>query len=112
MESEWAVFKASIAEVAGSSCGQKVIGDWWTPAVKETFKLKKEAFQVWLAQGSLEAGDRPEGLQLLQFVCVRSSGKLWRSLGWPQGSADKPFNDSGRKSRAWLRLYLAGGENC
>ena len=53
MESQWTMFKASIVETAGRSSGQKVIGAcfssnirtrWWTPAVKEAVKLKKEAF--------------------------------------------------------------------
>ena len=66
MESEWAMFRTSVVEVAAQSCGRKVIGAcwcgnlrirWWRPVVKEAIKLKKEAFQVWLAQGSPEAAD-------------------------------------------------------
>ena len=58
MESEWAMFRASIAEAAVRSCGQKAVGAyrggnlrtrWWTPAVKEAIRLKKEAFRAWLA---------------------------------------------------------------
>ena len=65
MESEWAMFRASIAEAAVRSCGQKAVGAgsnprtrWWTPAVKETVRLKKEVFRAWLAQGSPETADR------------------------------------------------------
>ena len=66
MESEWAMFRASIAEAAVRICGQKVVGAccggnprtrWWTPAVKEAIRLKKEAFRAWLAQGSPETAD-------------------------------------------------------
>ncbi len=66
MESEWAMFKASIAEVAAKNCGWKAISAchggnlrsrWWTPVVKEAVRLKKEAFWAWLAQGSPEAAD-------------------------------------------------------
>ena len=44
IETEWAIFKASIAEAAAGSCGLKVIGTsrggnprtpWWTPVVRE-----------------------------------------------------------------------------
>lgn len=67
MESKWAMFKASIVGVAARSYGQKVIGaycggnlrtHWWTPAKEEVIKLKKEAFQAWLDQGSPEMTDR------------------------------------------------------
>uniref|UniRef100_A0A3B5A9Z5 Protein kinase domain-containing protein n=1 Tax=Stegastes partitus TaxID=144197 RepID=A0A3B5A9Z5_9TELE len=55
MESEWSMFKASIAEVAVRSCGQKVTGAcrgcnpktrWWTLAVREAVRLKKETFRA------------------------------------------------------------------
>ncbi|XP_049457564.1 craniofacial development protein 2-like [Epinephelus fuscoguttatus] len=58
MESEWAMLKVSIVEATARSCGQKVVGAcrgsnqrtrWWTPAVREAIRLKKEAFWVWLA---------------------------------------------------------------
>jgi len=66
MESEWAMFRASIVEVVVRSCGQKVVGAcrggnlktrWWTPAVKEAVRLKKEAFRAWLTSGSPETAD-------------------------------------------------------
>ena len=50
MESEWAMFRASIVEAADRSCGRKVVGAcrggnprtrWWTPAVRDAVKLKK-----------------------------------------------------------------------
>jgi len=31
---------------------------WWTPAVREDVKLKKEAFRVWLSRWSPEAAER------------------------------------------------------
>ena len=60
------MFKTSIAEAAARSCGRNVVGacrggnlrtHWWTPAVKEAVKQKKDAFWAWLAQGSPEAAD-------------------------------------------------------
>lgn len=58
MESERAMFKALIVEEADKSCGLDVTGvchggnlktHRWTLMVKEAIKLKKEAFQSWLA---------------------------------------------------------------
>ena len=60
MESEWAIFRASIAEAAVRSCGQKTVGacrggnlrtQWWTPTVKEAVRLKKEAFRLGWPRG-------------------------------------------------------------
>lgn len=52
MESECAMFKASVADTASSSCGLNVMDAasysdnqktcWWTPALMEAVKLKKE----------------------------------------------------------------------
>lgn len=55
IESKWTMFKTLIMEVAVKSCGQE---HWWTPEVKEALKLKKEAFQAWLAGVSAKAGVR------------------------------------------------------
>lgn len=64
--SEWAMSKASIAEMAGRSCGQNVIDachvgnigtSWMIPALKEAIKLKKEAFPR-LGSGCVQPGSR------------------------------------------------------
>jgi len=98
MESEWVMFKASIVEVAARSCGQKAVGAccggnlrtcWWTLAVKEAIRLKKEVFRAWLAQGSPETADgtgRPDGLRLQWSLkqkpgCERSSGRALDIFG-------------------------------
>ena len=63
MESEWTMFRTSIADTTSKSCGLNVVCachgsnrriQWWTPAVREANKLKKEAFQAWLSRGSPE----------------------------------------------------------
>ena len=50
--SEWAMFCASIVKAAARSCGRKVVGAcrgsnrrtrWWTPAVRDAVKVKKES---------------------------------------------------------------------
>ena len=51
IESEWAMFHASIVKAADQCCGRKVdsaccggntLTRWWTPAVRDAIKQKKE----------------------------------------------------------------------
>ena len=54
IESEWAMFRASIVKVADRSCGRKVVGAcrggnprtrWWTPAAMENdFRMASKRF--------------------------------------------------------------------
>ena len=66
IESEWAMFRASIVETADRCCGRKVVGacgggnagtNWWTPAVRNAVRLKKESNQALLACGTPKAAD-------------------------------------------------------
>ena len=69
IESEWAMFRASIVKAADRSCGRKVVSAchggnsrtrWWTPAVRDAVKLKKfdgsrsptDLFGLWDSGGS------------------------------------------------------------
>ncbi|KAK0154376.1 putative uncharacterized transposon-derived protein F52C9.6 [Merluccius polli] len=61
------MFRASIVKAADQSCGRKVVGAcrggnsrtrWWTPAVKDAVKLKKESYRTFLACGTPEAAGR------------------------------------------------------
>ncbi|TWW67224.1 hypothetical protein D4764_02G0002650 [Takifugu flavidus] len=70
IESEWAMLRSTIVEAAVASCGCKATGAgpgsnphtrWWTPEVRGTVKLKKEAYRSWLIGGSPEAADRYRG---------------------------------------------------
>ena len=59
IESEWAMFLASVVQAAHRCGGRKVAccGSntcWWTPAVRDTIK-PKESFQAFLACGLPEA---------------------------------------------------------
>ncbi|TWW74534.1 hypothetical protein D4764_14G0005370, partial [Takifugu flavidus] len=67
IESEWTMFRASIVEAADQCCGRKVVGvcrggnartHWWTPAVRDAVRLKKESYRALLACGTPEAADR------------------------------------------------------
>ncbi|TWW59255.1 hypothetical protein D4764_06G0007850 [Takifugu flavidus] len=66
IESEWTMFRASIVEAADRCCGRKVVGAcrggnartrWWTSAVRDAVKLKKESYRALLACGTPEAAD-------------------------------------------------------
>ncbi|XP_070689082.1 paralemmin 1a [Pempheris klunzingeri] len=74
MESEWTMFKASIAEEAAESCGQKVVAagrgnhprtHWWTPAFEEAmekdFRVASRKFRQsihWLRKGKQGRGGK------------------------------------------------------
>jgi len=74
MEPEWAMFRGSIVEAAGQSCGQKAVGAchggtrWWIPAVKKAIRLK-EAHPVYVCFVDLEKA----------YDCV-PQGILWGIL--------------------------------
>jgi len=79
------MFRTSIVDVAFRSCGQKVNsachgGNWktrWrTPAVRETVKLKKDAFQTWFSQDSPEAADR-HGVVKKAKALVVAAARTW-----------------------------------
>ncbi|TWW77601.1 hypothetical protein D4764_12G0009910 [Takifugu flavidus] len=66
IEPEWTMFRASIVEAADRCCGRKVVGayrggnprtHWWTPAVRDAVKLKKESYRALVACGTPEAAD-------------------------------------------------------
>ena len=91
MESELAMFRASIAEAALRSCGQKAVGAccggnlrtrWWTPAVKEAIRLKKGAFRAWLAQGSPKIADGyREARRAAASVVTKAKTRVWEEFG-------------------------------
>ena len=67
IESNWAMLCTSIVEAADQRCGCKVVGAcrgdntdtcWWTPAVTDAIKLKKESCRVLLAYVTAEAAAR------------------------------------------------------
>ncbi|XP_041673427.1 RLA class II histocompatibility antigen, DP alpha-1 chain-like [Cheilinus undulatus] len=91
IESKWAMFRASIVEAADRSCDRKVVGAchggnprtrWWTPAVRDVIKLKKESYRAFLACGTPEAADRY--WQAKQFVAsevAKAITRTWEELG-------------------------------
>jgi len=85
------MFRASIVEAAARSCGQKAVGvchggnprtRWWTPAVKEAVRLKKEAFRACLAQGSPEAADAyREAKRTAASAIAEAKTRVWEEFG-------------------------------
>lgn len=68
-------------EAASTSCGMKVTGacqggnprtHWWTPAVREAVKSKKEAFQAMLGHRS------PESIERYRMAKRAAAGEVTR----------------------------------
>nr|XP_054597265.1 coiled-coil domain-containing protein 13 isoform X1 [Nothobranchius furzeri] len=91
IESEWTLFRASIVEAADRSCGRRIGGAcrggnprtrWWTPAVRDAAKLKKESFQVFLACGTPEAADGYwQFKQNAARVVAEAKTRAWKEFG-------------------------------
>ena len=115
MESEWAMFKTSIAEAAVRSCGRKATGAchggnprtrWWTPVVREAVRLKKETFRAWLAQGSPEAADRYRSAKWTAAAAVaEAKTRVWEEFG---EAMEKDFRSASRKFWQAVRRLRKG----
>ncbi|KAK0146656.1 putative uncharacterized transposon-derived protein F52C9.6 [Merluccius polli] len=95
IESEWAMFHASIVKAADQSCGRKVVGAcrggnprtrWWTPAVRDAVKLKKESYRTFLACGTPEAAGRYRQAKRSAAVAVtEAKTRTWEEFGEGHG---------------------------
>ena len=104
VESEWTMFKASIVEAAARSCGQKAVGAcqggnrrtrWWTPAVREAVRLKKEAFRAWLFGGSPETADRYRAAKRAAASAVAEAKKrVWEEF---REAMEEDFRSASRR---------------
>ncbi|XP_054643965.1 uncharacterized protein LOC129188028 [Dunckerocampus dactyliophorus] len=91
IESEWALFRASIAEAANRSCGRKVVSAsrggkprtrWWTPEVRAAVKLKKESYRAWMACGTPEAADGyRQAKRHAASAVVEAKTRVWEEFG-------------------------------
>ncbi|TWW74447.1 R2DM Retrovirus-related Pol polyprotein from type II retrotransposable element [Takifugu flavidus] len=91
IESEWTMFRASIIEAADRCCGHKVVGAcrggnartrWWTPAVRDAVKLKKESYRALLACGTPEAADRYRCAKRSAATAVaEAKTRAWEEFG-------------------------------
>ncbi|TWW68222.1 hypothetical protein D4764_19G0000200 [Takifugu flavidus] len=91
IESEWTMFRASIVEAADRCCGRKVVGacrggntrtHWWTPAVRDAVKLKKESYRALLACGTPEAADGYRHAKRSAATAVaEAKTRVWEEFG-------------------------------
>nr|XP_049577503.1 glycine receptor subunit alpha-3 isoform X6 [Syngnathus scovelli] len=130
IESEWTMFRASIVEAADRSCGRKVVGAcrggnprtcWWTPAVRDAVKLKKESYRAVLACGTPEAADRYRMAKRNAASAVaeakpgrgRSLVRPWRmTFRRLRGNSGPPSGVSGGGSSATSTLFTVGMACC
>ncbi|XP_051775570.1 uncharacterized protein LOC127525979 [Erpetoichthys calabaricus] len=116
--SEWAMFCASIVEVADRSCGRKVVGAcrgsnprtrWWTPAVRDAVKLKKESYRTLLSCGTLEAADRyQQAKRNAASVVAEAKTRAWEEFG---EAMENDFRTASRRFWSTVRR-LRRGKQC
>ncbi|TKS65493.1 LINE-1 reverse transcriptase -like protein [Collichthys lucidus] len=118
IESEWTLFRSSIVEAADRSCGRKVVGAcrgggprtrWWTPAVRDAVKLKKEAYRTFLACGTPEAADGyRRAKRSAALVVARGKNRAWEEFG---EAMENDFRTASRRFWTTIRR-LRRGKQC
>lgn len=114
-ESEWALFRSAIVEVAVASCGRKAAGAsrggnprtrWWTPEVRGAVRLKKEAYRAWLVCGSPEAADGYRRAQRSAAAAVVEA----KTRAWEEFSEATEEDYRSAPKRFWQTIWrLRGG---
>uniref|UniRef100_A0A3B3QX38 Reverse transcriptase domain-containing protein n=1 Tax=Paramormyrops kingsleyae TaxID=1676925 RepID=A0A3B3QX38_9TELE len=115
IESEWAMFRASIVEAADRSCGHKVVGAchggnprtrWWTPAVRDAVKLKKESYWAFLACGTPEAADEyRQAKRNAASAVAEAKTRVWEEFGEVM---ENDFRMASRRFWSTIRRLRAG----
>uniref|UniRef100_A0A8C6Q7E1 Endonuclease/exonuclease/phosphatase domain-containing protein n=1 Tax=Nothobranchius furzeri TaxID=105023 RepID=A0A8C6Q7E1_NOTFU len=118
IESEWTLFRASIVEAADRSCGRRIVGAcrggnprtrWWTPAVRDAVKLKKESYQVFLACGTPEAADGyRQSKRNAARVVAKAKTWAWEEFG---ETMEQDFRTASRRFWSTIRR-LKGEKQC
>uniref|UniRef100_A0A3P9PV83 Reverse transcriptase domain-containing protein n=1 Tax=Poecilia reticulata TaxID=8081 RepID=A0A3P9PV83_POERE len=118
IESEWTMFRTSIAEAAYRSCGRKVVGAcrggnprtrWWTPSVRDAVKLKKESYRAFLACGTSEAADRyRRAKRHAARVVAEAKTRAWEEFG---EAMETDFRTASRRFWSTIRR-LRRGKQC
>uniref|UniRef100_A0A8C6KY55 Reverse transcriptase domain-containing protein n=1 Tax=Nothobranchius furzeri TaxID=105023 RepID=A0A8C6KY55_NOTFU len=118
IESEWTLFRASIVEAADRSCGRRIVGAcrggnprtrWWTPAVRDAVKLKKESYQVFLACGTPEAADGyRQSKRNAARVVAEAKTRAWEEFG---ETMEQDFRTASRRFWSTIRR-LRGEKQC
>ncbi|XP_072565970.1 uncharacterized protein [Paramormyrops kingsleyae] len=115
IESEWAMFHASIVEAADRSCGCKVVGAcrggnprtrWWTPVVIDAVKLKKESCRAFLACGTPEAADEyRQAKRNAASAVAEAKTRVWEEFG---EAMENDFRTASRRFWSTIRCLRAG----
>ncbi|TWW69196.1 hypothetical protein D4764_18G0000020 [Takifugu flavidus] len=118
IESEWTVFRASIVEAADRCCGRKVVGacrggnartHWWTPAVRDAVKLKKESYRALLACGTPEAADGYRRAKRSAATAVaEAKTRAWEEFG---EAMENDFRTASKRFWTTIRR-LRRGKQC
>ncbi|KAK0156594.1 putative uncharacterized transposon-derived protein F52C9.6 [Merluccius polli] len=118
IESEWAMFRASIVKAADQSCGRKVVSAcrggnsrtrWWTPVVRDAVKLKKESYRTFLACGTPEAAGRYRQAKRSTAVAV-TEAKTWT---WEEFGEAMENDFRTASKRFWTTMRrLRRGKQC
>ncbi|KAK0133573.1 putative uncharacterized transposon-derived protein F52C9.6 [Merluccius polli] len=118
IESEWAMFRASIVKAADRRCGRKVVGAcrggnsrtrWWTPAVRDAVKLKKESYRIFLACGILEAAGRyRQAKRSAAAVVAEAKTRTWEEFS---EAMENDFRTASKRFWTTIRR-LRRGKQC
>ena len=118
IESEWAMFRASIVEVADRCCGRKVVGacrggnarTQWCPPASDAVRLKKEFYQALLACGTSEAADSYRQAKRCAASILKTSSILPTCFLGEKANSATSHGHQGRYSGigrpGWWSLYL------
>uniref|UniRef100_A0AAV2JNG5 Reverse transcriptase domain-containing protein n=1 Tax=Knipowitschia caucasica TaxID=637954 RepID=A0AAV2JNG5_KNICA len=128
IESEWTMFSSSIANAAARSCGRKVSGAgpggnprtrWWTPAVRDAVRLKKESYRAMMVRGTPEAAVQyRQAKRAAARAVAEAKTRDWEEFGESMEhdyrSASKRFWQTVRRLRRGKQffantVYGAGG---
>ncbi|TWW71625.1 hypothetical protein D4764_16G0001220 [Takifugu flavidus] len=112
------MFRASIVEAADWCCGHKVVGAcsgsnvrtrWWTPAVRDAVRLKKELYRALLACGTPEAADRYRQAKRSAATAVAEA----KTRTWEEFSEAMENDFRMASKRFWTTIWrLREGKQC
>ncbi|TWW81730.1 R2DM Retrovirus-related Pol polyprotein from type II retrotransposable element [Takifugu flavidus] len=107
IESEWTMFRASI--VVGACRGGNARTRWWTPAVRDAVKLKKESYRALLACGTPEAADRYRRAKRSAATAVaEAKTRAWEEFG---EAMENDFRTASKRFWTTIRR-LRKGKQC
>ncbi|TWW56347.1 hypothetical protein D4764_08G0003340 [Takifugu flavidus] len=112
------MFRASIVEAADRCCGRKVVGAcrggnartrWWTPAVRDAVRVKKESYWALLACATPEAADRYRQAKRSAATAVaEAKTQAWEEFG---EAMENDFRTASK--RFWTTIRnLRKGKQC